>query len=84
MARPGNPGRREDLTDDFEVVDNEGNVERVIEWTERIEVVDFAGRPQWADRWKRYALANGEPLNLEDDGTFTEERTGRKLRRRAP
>lgn len=84
MAHTGIRGSKEVVTDVFEVVDDDAKVEIVTEKTEYREVVDIVGRADWSVAWKSYTLANGELLDLEDDGTFTEARTGRKLRRRAP
>lgn len=73
--------RKEELTDQFEVADADGHRQTLFVYTTFIEFRPVAGPSTWNPGSKRLATADGDHVNVNADGSFTELQSGRKLQR---
>lgn len=70
------------VTDQFNVVDDDGNLDVATEYTDMINTGDLGG-PSNIDGNKSYRLPSGEALNRVDAVTFQAVRSGKTWHRQS-
>lgn len=66
----------------FVAVDQNGDEHTVTVYTTFVEYAPQSGPAQWIPGSKSHKLANGNHVNVNDDGTLEDVHTGRILRRK--
>ena len=74
--------RTRELIEQFQAVDDTGAVHTIRVFADVHHITMLDGSQQRVEGMKSYALANGNHVNLEDDGTLVNVHTGRRMRRR--
>ncbi len=73
--------RKVEQTGTFQAVDDAGAFHTIAIHTTFTEFAPLSGAPQWIPGSKSHKMANGNHVNINDDGTLEDVHTGRTMRR---
>jgi hypothetical protein len=70
-----------EITETYTAVDERGNTYGIDIWTKFTEFKPINGSAQWLPGSKSHEMQNGNPINVNNDGSLIDVHTGLVMRR---